>query len=90
MLCGTAGPVFWITVAAAMTSVLPRWIAAFRFGQSKLGALLHPVGVLLLLAIQWQAFLRWRLRLPSSWKGRNYGPEKAPPVKGIRPAHLNS
>ncbi|VTS05019.1 glycosyltransferase [Tuwongella immobilis] len=44
--------------------------AAYRFQQSWLGALLHPLGVACLLAIQWFATIRaWRGN-PVGWKGR--------------------
>src|SRR5262249_34856243 len=44
-----------LSANAAMLAYLPRLLAAWRFGQSWLGAMLHPVGVALLLAIQWHA-----------------------------------
>jgi len=58
---------------AALLSMLPRLLAAWRFQQSWLGAALHPVGVLLFLALQWRAFARSFRKLPQSWKGRSYG-----------------
>jgi glycosyl transferase family 2 len=45
--------------------------AARRFRQSWLGALLHPVGVVLLVAIQWSALLRRLIGRPIGWKGRS-------------------
>ncbi len=63
-----------LAAIAAAAALLPRLVAFVRFRQSLLGALLHPLGILLLLAIQWFAFLRsWRQR-PSTWKGRSYAP----------------
>ena len=62
-----------------------------RFRQSWLGALLHPAGVLILMAIQWYAAIRALVGRPVGWKGREY-PEtsaKAEPGdqgKKIRPA----
>jgi hypothetical protein len=57
---------------ATITAFLPRLIGVVRFRQSLLGALLHPVGVCLLVAIQWVAFFRvWRRRT-AVWKGRSY------------------
>jgi Glycosyl transferase family 2 len=50
----------------------PRLAASVRFRQDLLGALLHPVGILVLVSIQWFAFVRHALGRPSSWKGRVY------------------
>ncbi|MDG3003507.1 glycosyltransferase family 2 protein [Paludisphaera mucosa] len=58
-----------VAVAAAWT---PRFVAASRFRQSWLGATFHPVGVALLVAVQWYAFARNALGKPSLWKGRGY------------------
>jgi hypothetical protein len=44
--------------------------SAVRFRQSWLGALLHPVGVLLLVAIQLGALIRRAVGWPVGWKGR--------------------
>lgn len=63
-------------LCAALASVLvflPRFIGAWRFRQALGGALLHPFGVLALLAIQWLALARHFLGKPSEWKGRSYG-----------------
>ena len=43
---------------------------ALRFEQSWLGVVLHPLSVLLLVAIQWYALLRQSLGRPVAWKGR--------------------
>jgi hypothetical protein len=61
---------FWL--AAAACSYVPRLASLRRFDQPALGALLHPVGVLLLLAIQWQALFRRVLGTSTEWKGRAY------------------
>ena len=63
-------------LCAALASVLaflPRLISAWRFRQPLSGALLHPLGILALLAIQWVALARHILGKPSEWKGRSYG-----------------
>jgi hypothetical protein len=62
----------WLPLAAAATGVgiATRLVLALRFRQSLVGALLHPVGVAVLLAIQWSA---WSLRRRGggvAWKGR--------------------
>ena len=58
---------------ASVMALLPRLIGALRFRQPLGGALLHPVGVFTLLAIQWLALARHFLGKPSEWKGRSYG-----------------
>ena len=63
--------------AAVMAAVLAigfRLILARRFRQPELSALLHPVGVLALLAVQWAALLRAARGRPSTWRGREYKP----------------
>lgn len=68
-----------LTPAALATAAayLPRLVAAARFRQSPAGALLHPLGVLLLLAIQWHALGRRLLGRPAAWKGRAYGASRS-------------
>lgn len=59
--------------AAVFLSYLPRLIAVFRFRQPLWSSALHPLGVWLLLMIQWFALSRKLLGKPSLWKGRAYG-----------------
>jgi hypothetical protein len=66
---GDAQAAGW-AAAAWGCSLAPRLDAAWRFRQSWLGAWLHPLGVLLLLAIQWYATIRAWLGRPVGWKGR--------------------
>jgi hypothetical protein len=63
-----------LTLAAVATcaAFLPPFIAAARFRQSLLGALLHPVGICVLVAIQWFAFFRSLRKRPAVWRGRSY------------------
>ena len=61
-----------LTAAAIITAYLPRLLAALLFRQPLGGALLHPLGVLTLLAIQWHALIRHLTGRPSEWKGRSY------------------
>lgn len=63
---------FDVSVLATLAAFLPRFIGVARFRQPLLGALLHPVGVAMLVAIQWFAFLQSRRRCPAVWKGRAY------------------
>lgn len=60
-------------VAAAGIAWFPRLFGVVRFGDSLLGAVLHPVSILVFLAIQWTSlFQRLAGRRPASWKGRTY------------------
>ncbi len=61
-----------LALGAAAAAMLPRLIGVFRFRQSLLSALLHPLGICALVAIQWFAFLRWLRKRPAVWKGRSY------------------
>lgn len=58
--------------AAGLLAYLPRLHATGRFGGSWLGAALHPLGVVILLAIQWYALVRAVLGRPVGWKGRRH------------------
>lgn len=76
-----------LPLAAVATALvyLPRMVGIWRFRQPVGSALLHPLGVMALLAIQWAALLRqWRGK-PSEWKGRQYG---VPPVSAVKPAEV--
>ena len=63
-----------LILGAAVAASLPRWLAVRRFRQDWRSALLHPVGVSVLLLIQWYALGRQILRRPVSWKSRAYVP----------------
>ena len=66
-----------MAAAALALSYLPRLAMTRRYRQPWLGAALHPLGVLLLLAIQWYALVRsWTGRRPT-WKGRAVVPGRA-------------
>jgi glycosyltransferase involved in cell wall biosynthesis len=60
----------WLT-APALALLLVRFDAARRFRQSRLGALLHPVGVLILCAIQLYATACAWMGRPVAWKERH-------------------
>ena len=78
----------WIALLAALVGAMPalawaggigvaanlalRALLMRRLGQRATGALLHPVGALCVLLIQWSATLRFVRGAPSSWKGRSY------------------
>jgi hypothetical protein len=63
-----------VAALAAVAAYAPRVAAAARFRQSILGALLHPVGIVFFLVIQWYALVRWLTGRPAAWKGRGYAP----------------
>lgn len=65
----TMGEVVLLTSATA-ASYAPRLHAAWRLRQSWVGAILHPLGVATLLAIQWFSVLRSAVGRPVGWKGR--------------------
>lgn len=77
LLCGQVLPLalwtatgLWPALAAVGLSFGLRLALAVRFRQSLLGVVLHPVGVLVLLAIQWFAVYRAAVGRPVGWKGR--------------------
>ncbi|HMO63658.1 MAG TPA: glycosyltransferase family 2 protein [Verrucomicrobiota bacterium] len=71
-----------LAALACGLSLWPRLVAAARFRQSWLGAALHPLGVLALVLIQWEALAaRWRGR-PQQWRGRSYAPHAPAGVEG--------
>ena len=49
-----------------------RLALAARFRQPVLSAVLHPLGVLALLAVQWASLLRAARGVPATWRGRAY------------------
>ena len=61
-----------IAASACVSSLIPRIACAIRYRQSWLGAILHPVGILLMLAIQWYATVRAWVGRPVGWKGRGH------------------
>lgn len=75
-LLAAAARLPWSAVAvaavAAALAYLPRVAGVLRFRQSPTGAVLHPLGVTVLLAIQWYALLARLVGRPARWKGRGY------------------
>jgi hypothetical protein len=67
----TAKGLLLATIATLLTQ-LPRLLASGRFRQPIASALLHPFGVLGLLAIQWYALLTSFAGRPRQWRGRVY------------------
>lgn len=76
--CGAAGLVppraALLAAAACVASWLPRLLSIRRFSQPIDGALLHPVGIAALLAIQYTALAGRLVGRPSHWKGRTISP----------------
>lgn len=72
--CGlkVSGLALVATVVGVIAAWLPRFIAAARFRQPLSGAILHPLGILALLSIQWFACIRSLRGRPAEWKGRLY------------------
>ena len=66
--------VLTLSLIAVALAYGPRLLAVWKFQQPLGAALLHPVGVLALLVIQWLALIRHFAGKPSVWKGRNYPP----------------
>jgi hypothetical protein len=59
----------FVSVAA---SFVPRILSVWKYRQSLLGALLHPIGVTLLLVLEWCALVRKLAGQPVTWKERAY------------------
>jgi hypothetical protein len=53
-------------------SFVPRLLSVWKYRQSLLGACLHPLGVSILLALQWYALLRKLAGQQVTWKERAY------------------
>jgi Glycosyl transferase family 2 len=102
LLCGQVLPLFllllisfwlgseaWVIFGAAfLLGFATRSRLAMRFDQSALGALLHPLAILLLLMIQWYAIGRAICGKPIGWKGRE---KPVPASQGILSArHVSS
>ena len=81
-------PLWQLALSALATAAAyyPRLAASYRFRQDLLGAILHPLGILVLVTIQWFAFFRHALGRPSTWKGRPY-PSPAPGLRTELLAH---
>lgn len=61
--------------AGVACNVLLRALLGLRFAQPVSGLLLHPLGILALLAIAFNS-MRWSLRNRLSWRGRTYASRK--------------
>lgn len=70
LLAAAPGPSDGAIALALVSSLAGRVVLSIRFGQSTLGALLHPVGVAALVCIQWYALIRRISGRPIAWKDR--------------------
>jgi hypothetical protein len=59
-------------VLAVIASYLPRLLAVQRFRQPLRSALLHPLGIVLLLVLQWYALTKQIFGRPVAWRARRY------------------
>ncbi len=73
-LAGTPGARrFLVGITLALVgSYLPRLLAVRRFKQPLSSALLHPVGIVVLLGVQWYALGRKIFGRPIGWRQRSY------------------
>ena len=73
---GGASVAVWVYLLVGMVGAwLPRVMGAVRFRQSWRGAVLHPMGIVVLLAVQWYALTRKLMGGAVSWKSRAYAGE---------------
>ena len=61
-----------VLLVSLVAAWLPRVLSARRFRQDWRSALLHPLGILLLLGVQWYSLGRKVLGRPVSWRARAY------------------
>ena len=65
-------PVLVCAITACVAAMLPRLLASIRFRQPLRGALLHPLGIVVLLVLEWWALLHQLRGRTVTWKARNY------------------
>jgi hypothetical protein len=70
-----------VAAATVLMILAMRAALAWKFRQSWLGVVLHPVAILLLLAVQWYAIVRAAVGRPVGWKGRSH-PTSPPSATG--------
>jgi hypothetical protein len=61
-----------LILAALAASFIPRLLSVWKYRQSLFSALLHPLGVSVLLLLQWYALLRKLAGQQVTWKERAY------------------
>ncbi|MFO0822057.1 MAG: glycosyltransferase [Gemmataceae bacterium] len=77
LLCGQVLPLVLPAIEPELVVMLglvwlPAFHAAWRFRQSRVSAILHPLGIVLLLGVQWYAVSRAVIGKPVGWKGRSH------------------
>lgn len=60
------------SVLGVATNLMLRALLCARFAQPAIGVLLHPIGALLVLAINWVGLIRYLRGRPNTWRGRSY------------------
>ncbi len=65
-------PASTASVTAVALVLAARSALAWKTRQGALAVLLHPLGVCVVLAIQWTALIAGPKRLPAVWRGRSY------------------
>lgn len=68
----TFAAAFGVLCVALVCNFMPRLLAVRRFRQPLSSALLHPVGILILLMLQWYALARKLFGRPVGWRQRTY------------------
>ncbi len=61
-----------VNLTTILAAYVPRILGVIRFGQDWRGAILHPFGIVLLLAVQWYALCRKIIGCKTSWRDRAY------------------
>lgn len=62
----------WIALASVLLTVATSAAIMLRFDQTFAAGLLRPIGIILLLAIQWQARISKWIGIRTQWRGRDY------------------
>lgn len=65
-----------LAAGAVVLTLGARLVLALRFRQRLVDVVLHPLGVALLVAMQWVALWRSLSGRGAAWRGRTYGAEE--------------
>ena len=63
---------FAVSAVGVAANLTMRLLLHGKFKQSLIGVVLHPIGALMVLAINWLALLRHLAGRPNVWRGRGY------------------
>ncbi|WP_245572898.1 glycosyltransferase [Lichenihabitans psoromatis] len=72
LVSGVSWPVTGVTALACVLPLVARTIQSRVAGEPLSTVPLHPLGILVTLAIQWTALARRRFGRPTEWRGRAY------------------